>query len=230
MGDTIHGNKYGGDHIEGNKIINNGGDGRTHRVPPKVILLMSASQDLNQPLRLDEERREIDLAITMAQAADRLEIRTADAVRMDDLQSALLRYRPAIAHFSGHGQANAGIMVSDGFGGARPVPPRALSKLFGILKSGPRCVVLNACFTDQQAQAIAQYVPCVIGMHGRVADDTAIRFSAGFYHGIARACSIRESFELGCNRLDLHEDRDNEAPHLIAAARHAERPVIDWPG
>ncbi len=227
MSDIVYGNKYLGDHIEGDKIVNMGGDGGARRVPRKVILLMSANQDPEQPLRLGEERREIDLAIKTAQAADRLEIRSADAVRLDDLQSALLCYRPTIAHFSGHGQASTGIMVSDGFGLARPVPPGALSELFGILRSGLRCVVLTACFTEQQAQAIAQYVPCVVGMRGRVADDTAIRFSAGFYHGIAHARSIRESFELGCNRLELYGDLGNETPRLIAAARHAERPIID---
>ncbi len=230
MGDTIYGNKYGGDHVEGDKIVNMRGDDRARRGPRKVILLMSASQDLGQPLRLDEERREIDFAVTTAQAGDRLEIHTADALRLDDLQSSLLRYTPAIAHFSGHGSATDGIVVSDGLGGTRPVPPKALSGLFGILKSGLRCVVLNACFTEEQARAIAEHVPCVVGMRGRVLDDAAIRFAAGFYHGIAHARSIRESFQLGCNRLDLHGYPDSDTPRLIAAPGHADRPLIDRPG
>ena len=227
MGDTVHGDKYGGDRVHGDKIIRVGPGRRPGRARRQVILLMSANADRQQPLRLDEEHREIDHAVTYAQAGDRLEVRTADAVRLDDLQSALLRHRPAIAHFSGHGSASAGILLTDDLGHARPAPPDALSDLFRILRGGLRCVVLNACFTDEQARAIAAHVPYVVGMRGRVLDDAAIRFAAGFYQGIAHAKSVRVSFELGRNRLDLHGHADADVPQLIAAPGAVDRPVID---
>lgn len=227
MGDTVYGDKYGGDHVRGHKFVGADLGRRSGRARSQVILLLSANPDRQQPLRLDEERRQIDRAVRYAQAGDRLAVRTADAVRLDDLQEALLTHRPAIAHFSGHGSASAGILLTDDLGRARPVPPDALSELFRILRGGLRCVVLNACFTDQQARAIAAHVPCVVGMHSRVLDDAAIRFATGFYRGIAHAQSIGVSFQLGRNRLGLHGDADAVALRLFAAPGAADRPVID---
>jgi hypothetical protein len=227
MGDTIFGDKYGGDHVRGDKIVNQNTGWQARRpVPRKVILVMSANPDRTRILRVDEERREIDRAVRHAQAGDRLAIHTADALRLDDLQQALLHHRPTIAHFSGHGDAFTGIAVTNDRGGVQPVPPAALSDLFGILRGGLRCVVLNACYTDEQARAIAAHVPCVVGMRSRVRDDTAIRFAAGFYEGIAHARSIRVAFELGRNRLDLHSQPDSDAPRLVATDGTADSPVI----
>lgn len=226
-GDKVHGDKVHGDKVHGDKIVGIDRGRRPGRPRRRVILLMSANPDRQQPLRLDEERREIDRAVRYAQASDRLAVRTADAMRLNDLQSELQRYKPAIAHFSGHGSASAGILLTDDSGRVRPVPPDALSDLFRILRNGLRCVVLNACFTDEQARAISAHVPCVVGMRGRVLDDAAIRFAAGFYEGIAHARSIRMSFELGGNRLGLHGHVDIGVPQLIAAPGAADRPVIN---
>jgi hypothetical protein len=232
MAETIYGDVYGGDRVHGNKVVYHGiGDGsagrsgRANRPERRTILLMSANPSRVEPLRLDEERRAIDRALAVAH--DRLVVQTADAVRLDDLQTALMRHKPVIAHFSGHGTASTGLVVTDDAGRARLVPPRALSDLFGILRHGLRCVVLNACFTREQAQAIAEHGPCVVGMHSRVLDDTAIRFAAGFYEGIAHANSIRVSFELARNRLRLHGHPDESAPVLVAVGGDAERAVIE---
>ena len=108
-----------------------------------------------------------------------------------------------------------------------PVPPKALSDLFRILRAGLRCVVLNACYTDEQATAIAAHVPCVVGMRCQVLDDTAVLFSAGFYRGIANGRSIRASFDLACNGLDMHGVPDRDVPRLIASSGDAEQPVIE---
>lgn len=228
MGDTVHGDKYGGDRVHGPKIVF-GSPPLVRPSPrrpaaPRVVLLMSANPDREQPLRLDVERREIDLAVRHAE--DRLVVRTADAIRLDDLQQVLLRHEPTIAHFSGHGSASEGIVVIGDDGRAAPVPPAALANLFRILGNGLRCVVLNACFTEEQARAIVNHVPYVVGMRSRVLDDTAIRFAAGFYQGIAHARSILDSFELGRHRLELHRHPDAYAPRLIAAPGAADRPVI----
>jgi hypothetical protein len=219
MGDFVHGDKYGGDRVHGDKIVH---DGRPPPVRRRTILVMSANPVGQQSLRLDEERRAIDRAVSPA--GDRLEVRTADAVRLDDLQPALLRHRPVIAHFSGHGSASAGILVVDDDGRARPVPPDALIELFRILSRHVRCVVLNACYTDEQARAIVAHVPCVVGMHHRVPDRTAIRFAAAFYEGIAYGESVRVAFELGLNSLRLHGDPDTDIPRLLATPGAADRP------
>jgi hypothetical protein len=232
MGDTVYGDKvggdkFGGDQVHGDKYVGVELGKRPGRTRRRVILLMSADPG-RQPLRLDEEHREIDNAVAHAQAGERLAVRTAAAMRVDDLHQALLRHRPTIAHFSGHGSGSSGILLTDDRGRARPVPPAALSALFGILDGGPQCVVLNACFTDEQARSIAAHVPCVIGMRGPVLDDAAIRFAAGFYRGIAYGRSVRESYRLGRNQLELRAHPDADVPQLLEKEPGAaNRPVVE---
>jgi CHAT domain len=226
MGDVVFGDKHGGDNTAGNKYVFSGGMQPAASVPSKVILLMSANADPHQPLRLDEERRAIDRAVADSRAAGRLELRTSDALRLDDLQYALLRHRPAIVHFSGHGHRQDGIQAVDASGRAQSVLPKALSELFRILSAGLQCVVLNACYTEDQARAIAAHVPCVVGMRRQVRDDTAVLFATGFYRGVANEQSIRASFDLALNSLDLHDVPDADVPQLIARGIDADRPVI----
>ncbi|WP_051807391.1 CHAT domain-containing protein [Actinoplanes subtropicus] len=226
MGDIVHGDKVNGDKINGNKIVYAAGR-PTPRAEPKVILLMSADADGRRPLGLDREHREVDAAIWNAHAGGRLEVRVADAVRMADLQRSLLRHHPVIAHFSGHGSAAYGIMVTDAGGRPRAVPPDALSDLFRVMREDLLCVVLNACFTEEQAHAIAEHIPCVIGMRGGILDDAAISFATAFYQAVAYGRTLGTAFELGCNQLLLDGHPDAVRPRLVATPGAAHLRVLE---
>src|SRR5262245_42609469 len=99
----------------------------------------------------------------MTEYRDRFDLRVHGAVHYSDLQELLLRYRPHIVHFSGHGSQDSQIILQSD-NGAHPVSADALSSLFTILKDNLRCVVLNACYSAEQAQSIAVHIDCVIGM------------------------------------------------------------------
>jgi hypothetical protein len=225
-GDTVHGdkNEYHGPHGYAGPVA-----GRWPGAAPQrgSILLLSANATGQRQLQLDEERRAIDHEVTYSRASGLLDVRTADALRLDDLQRVLMHHRPVVAHFSGHGHPREGIQVVDATGSPRSVPPRALSGLFDILRDDLRCVVLNACHTDDQAAAIAEHVPCVVGMRRQVLDDTAILFATGFYRAIAHGRTIRAAFKLARNGLDLHDVPDRDVPQLIAQPGAADRPLIE---
>ena len=68
--------------------------------------------------------RAIDGALREAEFRDRFEIHQHWAVRIGDLQEALLRYRPDIVHFSGHGTESSEIILQDASAPARPFPSR----------------------------------------------------------------------------------------------------------
>jgi hypothetical protein len=129
----------------------------------KVLFLAANPTDTRQ-LRLDEEIREIDIAFRQAEYRNRFDIRQHWAVRVIDLQSHILRHEPNIVHFSGHGRSSSQIILENALGESQPVSPRALSQLFSVLHENIRCVVLNACYSEQQAQAIAEHIECVVGM------------------------------------------------------------------
>jgi hypothetical protein len=177
--------------------------------------LIRKIQDTSQ-LRLSEEIRAIDECLRKSKFRDHFELHQHWAVRYTDLQEALLRHRPNIVHFSGHGDSSGQIILEDSDGLTKPVSVKALKNLFDVLKDDVRCVVLNACFSKLQAEAIGCQIDVVIGMSSSIADDAAIKFAEGFYLGIGYGRSIKTSFELGCNMIDLAGLDEDAIPKLIS--------------
>ncbi|HEX3765513.1 MAG TPA: CHAT domain-containing protein [Kofleriaceae bacterium] len=173
--------------------------------PPVCMLMLAANPPPTARLRIDEEVRSIDQAIQRGRHRERFQLAAQWAVRAIDLQHHLLRYRPAVVHFSGHGEAGA-LVLEDDAGGAQPLQPDQLAGLFAQLGQHTRCALLSACYTQLQAEAIARHVPCVIGMSHAVSDLAAIAFSIGFYEALVHGESIKTAFELGCQRFALAGD------------------------
>jgi CHAT domain-containing protein len=180
----------------------------------QILFLASNPTNTNQ-LRLDEEFRSIDESLQQTVFRDCFKINQHGAVRVDDLQKLLLRHQPHIVHFSGHGAPSSEIVLEDRNGKGFPVSSAALSRMFGILKDNIRCVVLNACFTKQQALAIADHIDCVIGMSKAIGDASAISFSTAFYRALAYGRDIQTAFALGCSQVDIGDLGDQDVPKLL---------------
>lgn len=181
------------------------------------ILFLAANPIDTERLRLDEEIRSIDEAVQKAKFRDVFDIEQQWAVKVGDLQGFLLRYEPDVIHFSGHGSAAGEIVLEDDKGNARPVSAKALSNLFRLFKDKIRVVVLNACFSRSQAEAIAEHIPCVVGMSTSVGDEAAIRFAASFYQAIGYRQSVQMAFDLGCSQIDLEHLEEQDTPVLLKA-------------
>lgn len=125
-------------------------------------------------------------------------------------------WEPHIVHFSGHGSTNGELILTDSLGQASSVSEQALSGLFGALKDNIRCVVLNACFSEHQASAIAEHIDCVIGMSSTVGDAAAIAFSSSFYQALAYGKDIKSAYELGLVQINLEGLPDAQTPILLA--------------
>ena len=191
--------------------------------PARVIrILFLAANPVDTPaLRLDEEIRAIDGALREAEFRDRFEIRQEWATRIGDLQEALLRHDPDIVHFSGHGTEASEIVLTSATGAGEPVAREALGRLFAVLADHIRCVVLNACYSEGQATAIAEHIDCVVGMTQAVGDDAAIEFATGFYRALAYGRSVQTAFDLGANLIALHGLPDEATPRLVATKANA---------
>jgi hypothetical protein len=183
----------------------------------KVILFLSANpRNIGLDLRLDKEVRTIDEALTKAKFRDFFKLELHSAVRVADLQGLLSRHKPHLVHFSGHGEPSSEIVLEDEHGNGRPVPVDALHHLFSLLKHNLRCVVLNACYSEDQARAIATEVDCVVGMSIEIGDDAAIAFSSAFYETIGDGKDIQTAFELGCGRIQLERLAGHSTPRLVS--------------
>lgn len=180
----------------------------------KILFLAANPLDIDR-LRLDEEVRAIDQALRQGDYRDRYIMQPHLAVRVEDLQELLLRHQPDIVHFSGHGTAANEIILQDANGKGVPVSGVALSNLFRLFKENISCVVLNACYSVGQAQAIAQHIPVVIGMSDAIPDDASINFAAAFYRALGYGRTVQESYDLGCNQVELAGLADAEKPQLV---------------
>jgi TIR domain/CHAT domain len=165
------------------------------------VLFLAANPAGTTPLSLDEEIRAIDDKIRGAEHRDHLELTSQWAVRLDDLSGLLMRRRPHVVHFSGHGAPAGEIILLGADGTPQPIPPEVLAALFRVLKDEVRVVVLNACYSEAQAKAIAREIDCAVGMSRAIRDDHAVAFASEFYQALAYGRSVQDSFDLGVIRL-----------------------------
>jgi hypothetical protein len=159
--------------------------------------------------------REVDQRIQLGPKRDQLSLIPTLAVRPSDLSTALLRHQPHVLHFSGHGSATQGIVLEDDEGKTKLVATDALANLLVLIKDNLRVVVLNACFSGLQADAIQQVVDFTIVMTDKIGDASAIVFSSAFYQGLAFGRSIKEAFGLGVVELKLQGIPGADIPKLL---------------
>jgi hypothetical protein len=96
-----------------------------------------------------------------------------------------------------------------------PVQPEALAALFEQFANQVHCVILNACYSVTQAEAIARHMECVIGMSRAIDDEAAIAFAIGFYQALGAGRSIEEAYKLGCIQIQLQNVPEHSTPRLI---------------
>lgn len=179
------------------------------------ILFLAADPTDASRLRLGEELREIQEKLQLAKLRENFEIHQKMSVRPADISQALLDTRPRIVHFSGHGTATGAICIEDEMGKTHPVGRESLAALFEQFSEHVNCVVLNACYSEAQAQAIAGSVPWVVGMNKAIGDKAAIAFSVGFYQALGAGRTIEDAYKLGCVQVRMHNIPEHLTPILI---------------
>ncbi|AFZ15572.1 hypothetical protein Cri9333_4802 (plasmid) [Crinalium epipsammum PCC 9333] len=154
------------------------------------ILILAA---IPHGLRLDKEIREIEEAIRRATNRDLFEIKVRTAVRPQDIRRAIAEEQPQIVHFCGHGEKDGSLLLEDDGGNNKLVTPQGLASLFESHTDCVKCVLLNACYSEQSAEAIKQHINYVIGMNNSIQDKAAIAFSQGFYDGLGYKTSASQN-------------------------------------
>lgn len=181
---------------------------------------LSADGDRRR-LLLDKEAREIKHEVVVARHRDNVEFESRWATRTKDLRRELLRVKPHIVHFSGHGGGEGLVLDADDRTGPHRVGAAALKDFFSAFRGQIRLVVLNACHSEPQAQAIADAVGCAIGTPSQITDQDAISFSAAFYGSIASGESVQAAFDQARATLRMNACPDGEIPKLVV------RPGVD---
>ncbi len=183
------------------------------KFPVRKILVLAANPQNTSGLRLDVEVRGIQRSLQLAQERDRFELVSEWAVRTEDLMQLLVMHNPHIVHFLGHGTGDRGLVLEDSRGRSQLVPTRALARLFQQVSS-VECVLLNACYSDTQAQAICQFVSFVVGMNQPIGDPAAISFARGFYTSLGNGGGYKAAYEMGRTAIELEGIDEGATPVL----------------
>ena len=181
----------------------------------QTILFLAANPKDTPPLRLDQELRDIGEGLKRAQHRDQFQLEQRMAARPRDIQRAMLDSNPQMIHFSGHGAGEDGLAFEDEQGNTQLVSEAALADLFSLFADQLRCVVLNGCYTEVQAQAIAQHIPYVIGMNKAIGDQAAISFAVGFYDALGAGRDVEFAFKLGCAAIRMEGIEEHLTPMLL---------------
>ncbi|WP_414587862.1 CHAT domain-containing protein [Scytonema sp. PCC 10023] len=194
--------------------------------PTKTILILAANPKSTTSLRLDQEVRDISETVRRSQHRDRFTLVQRWAVRPRDVQSAILEVNPLIVHFSGHGSGEDGLVFEDEVGKTKFVDAESLAGLFELVASEIECVILNACYSEIQAEAIAQHISYVIGMNQAIGDSAALEFAFGFYDALGGGRDFEFAYKWGCSSIRMAGIQEHftpvlkKSPKLSASAKN----------
>lgn len=179
------------------------------------ILFLAADPTDASRLRLGEEFREIQEKLRLSKQRDKFDLYQRMSVRPADISQALLDISPQIVHFSGHGTSRGELCVEDTSGQILALHPETVAALFEQFADQVECVILNACYSVDQANAIAKHIRYVIGMNQAIGDKAAISFSIGLYQALGAGRSIEKAYKLGCVQIRLQNIPEHLTPALI---------------
>ena len=206
------------------------------------ILVVAANPLGSSPLKLDHEVKTIKEALKQSRKRDNFVVEYCLAATPSELRRALLDLEPHVLHFSGHGAGDRGLLfVSDESMGSlyrsddgavrsrssgdmdeiKFVPAQPLANLLKLCEDHLECVVLNACYSDVQGNAISANIPFTIGMRDQVADNVAIKFSQGFYDAIGAGKGYESAFKWGKVAIEF-DLADAEAANILILRKKGE--------
>ncbi|ARV59029.1 hypothetical protein BZZ01_10615 [Nostocales cyanobacterium HT-58-2] len=196
----------------------------------KILILLASPQDKDTPsLELDRELHQVETALERSLDLNQFELLIRWAARVEDLRREMLHEKPQIVHFSGHGTGSYGLVLETDSRQKQFVSTEALAGLFELCKDYVECVLLNACYSEEQAIAIHRHIDYVIGMNQAILDRAAIEFSIGFYDALAAGRSYRDAYRVGCNAIALFgiQDSAGKSESLIPVLKARRRGVVE---
>jgi hypothetical protein len=182
---------------------------RNNTFPIKILFLASDPSDATR-LRLGQELREIRERLQLSKKRDNFVLESRESVRPGDITQAIFDVEPQIIHFSGHGLQTGELCFEDILGKVQVVKPEALATLFKLVADRVSCVILNACHSEIQANAIAKHIPFVIGMSQSIGDKAAIAFAV-------------DAYEFACAEIQLYGISEHLTPIIFQSLTQNDR-------
>lgn len=189
------------------------------------VLFMAAEPTNENVLRLGKEFREIQdvLGDDGRDDASLFLQMPQFATRPKDLLKKVLGFKPNVVHFSGHGIESGGLQFESQDGRSHTVEPEALSSFFSQCTPYTQCVLLNACYSSEQAKEISKHIRFAIGMSDKIGNADAVSFSIGFYTALSKNNQdFQSAFLQGRNMLQLGNSPYQNVPSLYQAGQQVQ--------
>ena len=163
-------------------------------------------------LKSNEEFQLIYDIIEESEYKDYIQIIPALSIKRNQLRSKILKYRPQVLHFVGHGIEKIGtIFPGDNLDTDSNTLEFDLISTIEKYSNFIKLVVFNTCYTGDLAKKLKNVIDISIGVNETVDDDGAISFTRGFYRVFCNGENIYDSFEKGITEyLKFFEKREEE--------------------
>jgi hypothetical protein len=195
----------------------------------KILFLTATPTDHPRP-DVEAEFKHIEAELDRSTQSDRFDLRFVPAVDRAYLLRQLQKVKPHIVHFSGHGSDRDEIILESATGAFEAVSAEELEMIFKLVPQPdrPNVVVLSACYSEAQANAVTRVVNCAIGMTQEIKDSQAFAFDKGFYLAVGQGYPIDEAVEFGRLAMEGGEDvRKLPRLHLRAGTSAATISFVD---
>ncbi len=182
-----------------------------------TVLILAANPEQTTRLRLEAEMRDIRSALERSRYGRDIQVATRGAVRRQDVLRSVLDLKPTIVHFCGHGSDRTGqngLVFENDDGQPNYVDTATLEEFFEIFSPDVRCVVLNACYSENQAEAVARHIDFVVGMDGAVEDRAALAYAVAFYDALGAGRNLGEAHTIACNAIRWTQQEGRLIPRL----------------
>lgn len=179
---------------------------------PKLLFLLSNPDD-NVKLRMDREVKEINRVISPVVLHD-FDCIQIHAISIEELPGIIIKEKPNILHFSGHGKQNA-LCFEDRNGKTKIIDESAIENIFKEVGKFVNCLVINACNSSTIARKLTNYVPYIISFPDKIEDELVEPFSKTFYEVLSHGQSIESSFNLAKAVIESYIEDKTRLPEMF---------------
>lgn len=176
------------------------------------LLLVTADPTNEARLQVGREDAEIDDARLRSDHPDWIDVKLVNAATVGRLSDWLVRHRPHLIHFAGHGTA-AGIKLQDDAGKSVTISGQQLADLLRAAVRPVECVIFNSCYSQEQAHAVAATGAVAIGTDGEIIDKNARAFSKSFYQALFAEWDYGFAYDMAV--ANLGHEVDEVRFHLV---------------
>ena len=183
-----------------------GGQSQNNQSALRKTIIFIAANPKDAPLRLEREYRDILREFNEGAKRDLYEWKSPSLATTSREFMRILSQEPNLIHFAGHGGTD-GLYLLDQAEYSKLIPSEVLELLFEDLKGKVECILLNACYSANQAQMMSQTGAYVIGYNLPIGDEAATTFAKSFYAALGEGKDYLAAAKKGKAMLMLEHNR-----------------------